>query len=114
LGYLAEHMDPNNGLAPLFEAQLELREPDLVFTPSLDPAAPGCFTGVVEGLINDIVKMASLIPRIALCHETASYEVLHYRLLSVASKSDVLNNGIFHENSFRFSANMHSTKISGF
>lgn len=95
-------MDPNNGLAPLFEAQLELREPELVFIPSLDPATPGCFTSVVEGLINDIVKMASLIPRIALCHEIVSYEVLHYRWLSVASNSVVLNNGILHEYSFWF------------
>lgn len=79
-------MDPNNGLAPLFEAQLELREPDLVFIPSLDPAAPGCFASVVGGLINDIVKMASLIPCIALSHETASYEVRHYRWLSAASE----------------------------
>lgn len=106
-------MDPNNGLAPLFEAQLELREPELVFIPSLDPAAPGCFTSVVEGLINDIVKMASLIPRIALCHKTASYEVLHYRWLSVASNTVILNNGVLLEYSFRFSVNMHITKISG-
>lgn len=106
-------MDPSNGLAPLFEAQLELREPDLVFIPSLDPAAPGCFTSVVESLINDIVKTASLIPRISLCHETASYEVLYCRLFSVASNSVVLNNGVLHEYSFRFSVNMHSTKISG-
>jgi hypothetical protein len=105
-------MDPNNGLAPLFEAQLELREPDLVFVPPLDPAAPGCFTSVVEGLINDIVKMASLIPRISLHHETASYEVLHYRLFSVGSNSAVLNNGILYELSFQFSVHMHSTKIS--
>jgi hypothetical protein len=68
-------MDPNNGLAPLFEAQLELREPDLVFIPSLDPDEPHCFASVVEGLITDIIKMASLIPRIALNHGAANYEV---------------------------------------
>ena len=76
MGYLAEHMDPSNGFAPLFQAQLELHEPDLVFVPSLDLSAPDCFANMVEGLINDIIKMASLIPRIALHHETANYEVL--------------------------------------
>jgi dynein heavy chain len=70
-------MDPNNGFAPLFKAQLELREPDLVFVPSLDLNAPDCFASMVEGLINDIIKMAGLIPRIALHHEAANYEVLH-------------------------------------
>jgi hypothetical protein len=98
-------MDPKNGFAPLFEAQLELREPDLVFVPPLDPAAPGSFTSVVEGLINDIVKMANLIPRIALCHGTSSYEVLHYRLLPLTSNSVVLNNKILHDYSFGFSVN---------
>jgi dynein heavy chain len=69
-------MDSSNGFAPLFKAQLELHEPDLVFVPSLDLNAPDCFASMVEGLINDIIKMASLIPRIALRHEAANYEVL--------------------------------------
>jgi len=69
-------MDQSNGFAPLFQAQLELHEPYLVFVPSLDSNAPDCFASMVEGLINDIIKMASLIPRIALHHETANYEVL--------------------------------------
>jgi hypothetical protein len=95
-------MDPKNGFAPLFEAQLELCEPNLVFVPPLDPAAPESFTSVVEGLINDIVKMASLISRVALCHGTTSYEVLHYRLLTVASNSFVLINKVLHEYSFKY------------
>jgi len=75
LGYLAENMDSSNGFAPLFEAQLELLESDIVFIPSLDPDEPDCFVSVVEGLINDIIKMASLIPRISLDYEAANYEV---------------------------------------
>ena len=75
LGYLAEHMDPSNGLAPLFEAQLELREPDLIFIPSLDLEEPSCFSTVVEGLIFDIIKMSSLVPRIAQKKEAKDYEV---------------------------------------
>ncbi|XP_021937393.1 dynein beta chain, ciliary isoform X2 [Zootermopsis nevadensis] len=74
LGYIAEHMDPNNGLPPLFEAQLELRDPNLVFIPSLNTDDPDCFSSVVEGLISDIIKMASLIPRIAINYGAANYE----------------------------------------
>jgi dynein heavy chain len=90
-------MDSNNGLAPLFEAQLELHEPDLLFVPPLDPDAPGSFASVVEGLINDIVKMASLIPRIAVHHGNTSYEVLNRRVLSVAFNSIMINNKMLHE-----------------
>ncbi|XP_071447818.1 dynein beta chain, ciliary [Hetaerina americana] len=36
LGYLTHNMDPSNSLAPLFEARLVLREPFLMFIPSLD------------------------------------------------------------------------------
>jgi hypothetical protein len=79
-------MDPSNRLPPLFEAHLELREPDLVFVPSLNPDQPDCFANVVEGLTTDIIKMASLFPRIAVSHEADNYEVLvtvHYMLFSV-------------------------------
>lgn len=64
LGYLAEHMDPSNNMAPLFEVQLELREPDLIFVPSLDLEKPDGFIKTVEELISDILSMAKLIPRI--------------------------------------------------
>lgn len=65
LGYLAEHMDPLNMLEPLFEAQLELREPDLVFVPPLDSSKSDSFLSLVQGLIEDIIQMATLIPRVS-------------------------------------------------
>lgn len=64
LGYLAEHMDPSNNMAPLFEVQLELREPDLIFVPSLDLERADGFIKTIEELISDILSMAKLIPRI--------------------------------------------------
>lgn len=68
-------MDPANQFAPLFEAQLELREPDLVFVPPLDSESPKNFSSLVQGLINDILKMANLIPRIATHYDYPDYQV---------------------------------------
>lgn len=77
LGYLAEHMDPSNNMAPLFEVQLELKEPDLIFVPSLDLEKPDGFIKIVEELISDILSMAKLIPRITTGRRT------HNLLLSI-------------------------------
>lgn len=57
-------MNPKNKLAPLFEAQLELLDPDMVFVPSLDPNEEKGFTALLKGIINDIVNMSTLIDRI--------------------------------------------------
>nr|CAD7405001.1 unnamed protein product [Timema poppensis] len=65
LGYLTENIDPASGLAPLFEAQLELRDPDLVYVPSVDPDDPDGFISLVKGLTSDIIGMADLVPRVS-------------------------------------------------
>ncbi|XP_025057963.1 dynein heavy chain 9, axonemal [Alligator sinensis] len=64
LKYLLENTDPKAGLAPLFEVQLDLVKPDLVFHPSLDPGANDGFYDIIEGLINDIYRISSLVPRL--------------------------------------------------
>lgn len=64
MSYLSEHMDPANNMAPLFESRLELRDPNLIFVPSLDPDDPNGFNHMLSGLIEDIIKMSSLMPRI--------------------------------------------------
>lgn len=64
------------GPAPLFEVQLELREPNIELVPHLIPADdPDGFQKIVSGLIDDIIHMASLIPRIASVTGPGSYEV---------------------------------------
>jgi dynein heavy chain, axonemal len=73
LAYLADNMDPQNHLAPFFEARLELREPQLVFLPPLDDSEQGLPT-IIQGLIDAILKMAQLVPRIAKTTEI-SFEV---------------------------------------
>uniref|UniRef100_A0A1A9WGW3 Uncharacterized protein n=1 Tax=Glossina brevipalpis TaxID=37001 RepID=A0A1A9WGW3_9MUSC len=64
VGYIVENMDPDNNYAPLFEARLELVEPNLIFIPSLDPEDRMGFNNVLIELIRDIMKMASLIKRL--------------------------------------------------
>ncbi|NXF83974.1 DYH9 protein, partial [Sclerurus mexicanus] len=65
LKYLLENTDPKAGLAPLFELQLDLVIPDLVFHPSLDPGTHDGFYDMVESLLNSIYHISSLVPRLA-------------------------------------------------
>lgn len=65
LGYLTENMDSSKNLAPLFEVQLELQDPEIVFMPPLDLDEPDGFITIIEELIGDILDMAKLIPRVA-------------------------------------------------
>lgn len=57
-------MNPKNNLSPLFEAQLELLDPEMVFSPTLDPNDEKGFTALIKGLINDILKMSALVERV--------------------------------------------------
>ncbi|KAK2575931.1 hypothetical protein KPH14_007294 [Odynerus spinipes] len=64
LGYLADNMDSSVQNEPLLEAKLELREPDLYYVPSLEPDDPDGLEQLVAGLLNDIIGMAALVPRL--------------------------------------------------
>ncbi|XP_035728185.1 dynein beta chain, ciliary-like [Vespa mandarinia] len=64
LGYLADNMDSSVQNEPLLEAKLELREPDLYYVPSLEPDDPDGLEQLTAGLLNDIIGMATLIPRL--------------------------------------------------
>ncbi|TMW50187.1 hypothetical protein DOY81_004746 [Sarcophaga bullata] len=64
VGYIVENMDPENNYAALFEARLELREPNMVFVPSLNPEDSMGFNNMLIELVRDILKMASLIKRL--------------------------------------------------
>lgn len=63
-------MDASNNLAPLFEAQLKLMEPNIVFIPSLHPADPDNFQSLISRLLDDIMKIASIVPRLS---ETSAF-----------------------------------------
>jgi dynein heavy chain, axonemal len=64
LCYIAENMIPGVSNAPLFEACLELHEPDLVFTPSLDSNTEGNFCSIIQKIIEEIIELSKLMPRI--------------------------------------------------
>lgn len=84
-------MNPKNKLAPLFEAQLELLEPDMTFSPSLDPNEEKSFTAMINKLIEDIFRMSTLITRID-PKKSDSYEtqiVNHSDIIEM--KEDILN-----------------------
>lgn len=57
-------MVPGSSYAPLLEACLELHEPDLVFTPSLDSTVENNFCSIIEGIIVEIIELSKLMPRI--------------------------------------------------
>ncbi|NWI39535.1 DYH9 protein, partial [Picathartes gymnocephalus] len=80
LKYLLENTDPKAGPAPLFEVQLDLVVPDLVFHPPLDPGTNDGFCDMVESLLHGIYHMSSLVPRLAphsgCCHYQADLEAM--------------------------------------
>ena len=65
LKFMLENTDPKNNPDPLFEATLELQAPEMVFIPSLDYGVADGFYDLVDGLVGDIYKQASLIERLA-------------------------------------------------
>lgn len=65
LKFLLDQTDNKNNPNPLFEAHLELQVPEMVFLPSLDYGVADGFYDLVDGLVGDVYKQASLIRRLA-------------------------------------------------
>ena len=63
LEYLQSNMSPE--VSPFYSAQLELQIPEMVFQPSLNQNIHGGFYDLVEGLLSDIYKIASLVERVS-------------------------------------------------
>ncbi|XP_045488493.1 dynein beta chain, ciliary [Pieris rapae] len=91
MGYISEHMNPKNKLAPLFEAQLELLEPDMVFSPTLDSNDEKGFTALIDNLINDILKMSTLIERIDKQKTESYYEQIINHHDVIEMKEDIFD-----------------------
>lgn len=75
LSFLLENTDPKNNSSPLFEAKLELQQPDMVFIPSLSFGVPEGFYEEVESIVNNMYKMASLVKRLAIRNDSEHYQV---------------------------------------
>ncbi|KAM7371234.1 hypothetical protein PAMP_010722 [Pampus punctatissimus] len=65
LKFFLDNTDQRVVAAPLFEAQLDLKVPDMVFAPPLEFGAGDSFFELVESLINDVFRISSLVPRLA-------------------------------------------------
>lgn len=75
LCYIVENMVSGVSNSPLFEACLELQEPDLVFMPSLDTAVEGNFCSIIQGIIEEIIELSNLMSRISNTKKTQDYSV---------------------------------------
>lgn len=75
LAYFLKETDHKANPDPLFEAQLKLDPPEILFSPSLFASDPDGFYELIEGLVGNIYRQASLIPRIASHIGKDSYQV---------------------------------------
>ena len=73
LGYLLDETDVEKQPQPLFATRLELSQPELVFQPSLEKDIVNNFYDTALSLVDDIMGMAGLIPRIAGSKAGANY-----------------------------------------
>ena len=66
LQYFLDNTDKEKtDMPPLLLTKMELQAPELVFEPSLEQEAPNSFYTMVEELLDDMFKFASLVPRVA-------------------------------------------------
>ena len=66
LGYILDETDVKKEPKPLFATRLELSQPDIVFQPSLEREMVNNFFDQAISLVEDIIGMASLVPRISI------------------------------------------------
>lgn len=79
-------------MAPLFQAQLELLDPDMVFSPNLDPNDENGFMALIKSLISDILKMSTLVERIDPRKEQTYEEQITSHEDVIEMREDILNN----------------------
>lgn len=75
LNFLLDNTDSKKEMDPLFAALMELNVPDMVFNPSLDYGVADGFYDLVDGLVGDIYKQASFVPRLATHSGQEHYQV---------------------------------------
>ncbi|XP_038180482.1 dynein heavy chain 9, axonemal [Arvicola amphibius] len=74
LKYLLENTAYKTGITPIFEAQLSLVPPELVFHPSLDSGVKGGLYDIVESLLDSIFAVPSLVPRLSPHSDSPHYQ----------------------------------------
>ena len=92
LKFLLENTEAKD-VEALFEAQLELQVPDMVFNPSLGFGVADGFYDLIDGLVGDIYKQASKITRLAAHCGQEHYQVCSF-CRHLYSHSEVTQAGI--------------------
>ncbi|XP_047613274.1 dynein axonemal heavy chain 9 isoform X4 [Phacochoerus africanus] len=90
LKYLLENTECNAGLTPIFEAQLSLAIPELVFCPSLESGAKGGLCDIVDGLVTSIFRISSLVPRLSPQSDSPHYQADLEAMAGLAGMRDQL------------------------
>lgn len=75
VGYLLDETDESQKHPfPLFRVDLELRDPDIIFDPSLD-AGVGGFPDKIEGILREMYAVGKLVRRVAPHKEVPDYQL---------------------------------------
>ncbi|XP_057629488.1 dynein axonemal heavy chain 9 isoform X4 [Chionomys nivalis] len=90
LKYLLENTEYKTGITPIFEAQLSLVPPELVFHPSLDCGVKGSLYDIVESLLDSIFAVPSLVPRLSPHSDSPHYQGELEDMADLASLRSVL------------------------
>ncbi|XP_072259402.1 dynein axonemal heavy chain 9 [Pyxicephalus adspersus] len=90
LKFILDNMDAKAGLDPLFEVQLDLVIPDMVFRPSLDLGTSDGLYDIIEGLINDVYRISSLVPRVSKTSSFPNYQADMEDMMDLADMRNLL------------------------
>lgn len=85
-------MDPTNNLEPLFESQLKLMEPDIVFIPSLEPTDSEGLKSLITDLMSDIINTSAIVERFSTTKTMTYKEEIESNSDIIEIKADILNN----------------------
>ncbi|XP_049632688.1 dynein axonemal heavy chain 9 [Suncus etruscus] len=85
LKYLLENTECKTGLTPIFEAQLSLEIPELIFYPSMDSEVKWSFHNIVESFITNIFGISALVPRLSPQTGCPHYQVAMEGMADLAS-----------------------------
>lgn len=83
-------MDPTNDLEPLFESQLKLLDPDILFVPSLEPNDSNGLKSLIIDLMTDIVDTSGIVDRLSLTQTITYKEEIETNQDIVDIKADIL------------------------
>jgi dynein heavy chain len=87
LNYFLKETDfIKNNPDPLFEIQLRLDPPEILFAPSLEPDVDDCFLNQIKQLVESVYKQTTLIKRIASHLNKENYEVNKFMHIFIYNK----------------------------